>query len=50
MRYEKGNAKRSAKGRQEVALNMLENKFKPSVISKITGLSEKSIKKLKNGF
>ena len=36
-------------GRQQVALNMLENKFKPSVICKITGLSENSIKKLKNG-
>ena len=35
--------------RQQVALNMLENKFKPSVICKITGLSEKEIKKLKNG-
>ena len=44
-----GMRKGVQKGRQEVALNMLENKFKPSVICKITGLSENSIKKLKNG-
>ena len=35
--------------RQEVALNMLKKKTKISYISEITGLSEKEIKKLKNG-
>ena len=34
---------------QQAALNMLGGKFKVPVISKITGLSEKEIKKLKNG-
>ena len=41
------------KGRQEerkqVVLNMLKEKINVSVISKITGLAEKEIKKLKNG-
>ena len=36
-------------GRQEVVLNMLKEKINVSVISKVTGLSEKEIKKLKNG-
>ena len=36
-------------GRQEVVLNMLKEKMKLSLISKVTGLSEAEIKKLKNG-
>ena len=35
--------------RQQVILNMLKEKIDTSVISKVTGLSEKEIKKLKNG-
>ena len=35
-------------GRQEVVLNMLKEKINVSVISKVTGLSEKEIKKLKS--
>ena len=35
--------------RQQVILNMLNEKIDTSVISKVTGLSEKEIKKLKNG-
>ena len=34
---------------QQVILNMLKEKIDTSVISKVTGLSEKEIKKLKNG-
>ena len=37
------------KGRQAVILNMLKEKLDLSVISKVTGLSEEEIKKLKNG-
>ena len=36
------------KGRQEVVLNLLKKKLDISVISEVTGLSEKEIKKLKN--
>ena len=36
-------------GRQEVVLNMLKEKADISFISKVTGLSEKAIKQLKNG-
>ncbi len=36
------------KGRQEIVLNMLKEKINVSVISKVTGLSKKAIKKLKN--
>ena len=35
-------------GRQQVILNMLKEKIDTSVISKVTGLSEKEIKKLQN--
>ena len=35
-------------GLQEVILNMLKEKIDTSVISKVTGLSEKEIKKLQN--
>ncbi len=44
---EEGIQKGMEKGMQAVALNMLKNKFKLSVISEITGLSEKEIKNLK---
>ena len=36
-------------GRQQVILNMLKNKLDISIISEVTGLPEKEIKKLKNG-
>ena len=36
-------------GRQEVVLNMLKNKMDTQLITKVTGLSEKEINKLKNG-
>ena len=49
----KGLRKGRQEGRQErdkeVILNMLKEKINVSVISKVTGLSEKEIKKLKNG-
>ena len=48
-----GERKGLKKGRQErdkeVVLNMLKEKINVSVISKVTGLSEKAIKQLKNG-
>ena len=37
------------KGRQEVVLNMLKEKADIAFIAKVTGLSEKAIKNLKNG-
>ena len=46
---EKGRWEGERKGRQEVVLNMLKEKADISFISKVTGLSEKEIKKLKNG-
>ena len=50
---EKGMQKGLQKGRQEerqqVALNMLKEKMNISVISKVTGVPAKEIKKLKNG-
>ncbi len=46
---QQGMQKGMQKGMQQVALNMLGGKFKVPVISKITGLSEEEIKKLKNG-
>ena len=36
-------------GREQVVLNMLKEKINVSVISKVTGFSEKAIKKLQNG-
>ncbi len=45
---QKGMEKGRAEGMEEVALNMLKSNFKLSVISKITGLSEAEIEKLKN--
>ena len=47
---QQGMEKGRAEGMQVVALNMLKNKFKLSVISEITGLSEAEIEKLKNRF
>ena len=46
---EKGRWKGRKEGRQEVILNMLKEKADISFISKVTGLPEKEIKKLKNG-
>ena len=45
---EKGRLQSKEEGMQKVALNMMQSKFQLSVISKITGLSEEEIKKLKN--
>ena len=45
----KGLRKGRQEGRQEVVLNMLKEKMNISVISKVTGVPEKEIKKLKNG-
>ena len=44
----KGLRKGRQEGRQEVVLNMLKKKLEISVISEVTGLTEKEIKKLKN--
>ena len=46
---EEGRLEGIRKGRQEVVLNMLKKRTKISFISEVTGLSEKEIKKLKNG-
>ena len=46
---QKGIEKGIQKGRQEVILNMLKEKMNISVISKVTGLPAREIKKLKNG-
>ena len=45
---QKGMQAGMQKGMQAVALNMLKNKFKLSVISEMTGLSEDQINRLKN--
>ena len=45
---EEGRLQGKEEGRKEIALNMIQNKMGASIISKITGLSEKEIKKLKN--
>ena len=44
---EEGRLQGKEEGRKEIALNMIQNKMETSVISKITGLSEKEIKSLK---
>ena len=44
-----GHQEGRQEGRQEVILNMLKEKADISFISKVTGLPEKEIKKLKNG-
>ena len=46
---EKGRWEGRKEGRKEVVLNMLKEKADISFISKVTGLSEKAIRKLKNG-
>ncbi len=43
-----GLKKGRQEGRQEVVLNMLKKKLDISIISEVTSLSEKEIKKLKN--
>ena len=43
-----GRQEGKQEGRQAVAVNMLKNEFKLSVISEVTGLSEDQINKLKN--
>ncbi len=43
-----GLKKGRQEGRQEVVLNMLKEKADIAFISKVTGLSEKTIRKLKN--
>ncbi len=45
----KGRQEGRQEERQQVVLNMLKKKLNISVISEVTGLSEKEIKKLKNG-
>ena len=45
----KGRQEGRQEERQQVVLNMLKRKLDISVISEVTGLSEKEIKKLKNG-
>ena len=46
---EEGRQEGQQEGRQEVVRNMLQNKLETSLLSKVTGLSEKEIDKLKNG-
>ena len=45
----RGRQEGRQEGRQAVILNMLKKKLDVSLISEVTGLSEKEIKKLKNG-
>ena len=47
--WQKGLKQGEQKKRNEVILNMLKNKLDISMISKVTGLSVKEIKKFKNG-
>ena len=47
--HQKGWRKGLKEGRQEVVLNMLKEKADIGFIRKVTGISEKEIKKLKNG-
>ncbi len=44
---EEGIQKGKEEGRKEIVLSMIQNKMEASIISKITGLSEKEIKNLK---
>ena len=46
---QEGWQKGRQEGRQEVVMNMLKNKIDAKLITKVTGLSEKEINKLKNG-
>ena len=45
----KGRREGRQEERQQVVLNMLQEKADIAFIAKVTGLSEKEIKKLKNG-
>lgn len=45
----KGRREGRKKERQKIVLNMLKKKLNISLISEVTGLSEKGIQKLKNG-
>ncbi len=45
----KGRQEGRQEERQQVVLNMLKEKADIAFISKVTGLSEKTIRKLKNG-
>ena len=47
--WQKGQKEGIQKGIQKVVLKMLQEKADISFVSKMTGLSEKEIKKLKNG-
>ena len=47
--WQKGRQEGRLERDKEVILNMLKNKIDNKLISKVTGLSEKEIKKLKNG-
>ena len=46
---QEGWQKGRQEGRQEVVMNMLKNKIDTKLITKVTGLTEKEITKLKNG-
>ena len=46
---QEGKQEGRQEGRQEVVLNMLKNKIDARLITKVTGLSEKEINKIKNG-
>ena len=46
---QEGMQKGRLEGRQQVILNMLKKELDVSLISEVTGLSEKEIKKLQNG-
>ena len=46
---QEGRQEGERKGRLEVVLNMLKEKADIAFIAKVTGLSEKEIKKLENG-
>ena len=45
--WQKGRNEGWQEGQQKVVLNMLKNKMDIKIITKVTGLSEKEIKKLK---
>ena len=45
----KGRQEGRQEERQQVVLNMLKKKLDISIIAEVTGLSEKAIRKLKNG-
>ena len=47
--WRKGRQEGRQESRQEIILNMLKEKLDIALVSKVTGLSAKEIKKLKNG-